>query len=112
MAERDPFGRDTGEDPLAEMGWSASRAAPPPERVAAGAEIARPESGRRAERARPTAIAAPAGRNRRLGCLTAVILAAAGLAALATLGSISADRETVVTGSGGATDAEQPAPTT
>src|SRR5687767_4867301 len=47
MTERDPFGRDTDEDPLAAMGWSGAPTAlttdqvvveaPPPQRVPAAA---------------------------------------------------------------------------
>ena len=40
MEERDPFGREKGDDPLEDMGWSASEAAPPD---AGPADIAAPE---------------------------------------------------------------------
>ncbi|HEV3001456.1 MAG TPA: hypothetical protein VGW75_12015 [Solirubrobacteraceae bacterium] len=49
MADTDPFGRDKGEDPLAEMGWTSSNA------ETGAAEVAAPERPDRAARQRARA---------------------------------------------------------
>ena len=77
MADTDPFGRDKGEDPLAEMGWTAGETAAAETRPTEVAAPEQPDAAvRRQSRRLPDAPAGIPGKRRRStsGCASAVVV--------------------------------------